>query len=104
MLPVGEGDVPGPELFWMSDWDRWYTMVFQIGVLRAPGVCCLVNTGPADDLGPMNDVWAEVLGERARMRRADGLRITEQLARIGIDPMEVTHVILTPLQIRTRSV
>jgi hypothetical protein len=103
MLATGEGDVPGPELFWMSDWDRWYTLVFQVGVLRAPGVCCLVNTGPADDLEPMNDVWAEVLGERARMRRGEGLRITEQLARIGIDPIDVTHVVLTPLQLYTTS-
>ncbi len=23
LLHMGDGEVPGPEVFWMSDWDQW---------------------------------------------------------------------------------
>ena len=29
LLRVGEADIPGPELFWMREWDTWFTLVFQ---------------------------------------------------------------------------
>jgi hypothetical protein len=103
MLKVGEADVPGPELFWMSEWDEWFQLDFQVGVIRGNGVCALINTGPADDLGPMNDLWVKVLGERAPMRREPGWAILAQLDRVGIRPEDVTHVLLTPLQLYTVS-
>jgi hypothetical protein len=102
-LPVGHSEIPGPELFWMSRWDEWLPLTFQVVLVQGEGVTALVNTGPADDLGPMNDLWAQVLGERARMRRAPGERVLEQLARVGVAPEAVTHVVLTPLQLYTVS-
>ena len=103
MLKVGEGEVPGPEVYWMSDWETWVPLTFQAGLIRAPGVCCLVNTGPGDDLRPMNDTWARLLGERARMRRRDEDRIINRLEAAGVAPGDVTHVVLTPLQLYTTS-
>ncbi|HEY6740128.1 MAG TPA: hypothetical protein VI076_14895 [Actinopolymorphaceae bacterium] len=103
LLPVGRADIPGPELFWMSSWDEWHTLLFQAVLLRGDGVTALVNTGPAADLGPMNDHWVKVLGERAPMRRDEGEFITDQLAKHGVAPEDVTHVILTPLQLYTVS-
>ena len=100
---MGTGEVPGPELFWMSDWDRWYPLAFQAVLIEGPGVTALVNTGPAVDLEPMNDRWESFLGSRARFTREDGQLITEQLERVGVDPSDVTHVILTPLQLYTVS-
>ena len=66
LLHVGDGDVPGPEVFWMSDWDQWYTLAFQAVLIQGPGVNVLVNTGPARDLEPMNAQWATF---SARVRR-----------------------------------
>lgn len=99
MLVVGESEIPGPELFWMSEWDNWFPLAFQVGLIQGPGVTALVNTGPAQDLEPMNRGWAAFLGDRARMQRADGQFILDQLSELGIQPSEVTHVILTPLQL-----
>ena len=59
------------------------------------------NTGPADDLGPMNAGWETFLGPRAAMRREPGERLLEHLDRLGVDPGDVTHVVLTPLQLYT---
>lgn len=101
LLPVGRSDVPGPELYWMSGWDQWYPLLFQVALIRGNGVTALVNTGPATDIRPMNAHWVAVLGERAPMRREPDEFITDQLAKHGVTPADVTHVVLTPLQLYT---
>ncbi|WP_214105732.1 hypothetical protein [Acrocarpospora catenulata] len=103
LLHLGDGDVPGPEVYWMSDWDQWYRLAFQAVLIQGPGVTALIGTGPAEDLGPMNERWAGFLGERAAMRREPGQWLPDQLATLGIAPEEVTHVLLTPLQLYTTS-
>lgn len=103
LLHLGDGDVPGPEVYWMSDWDQWYRLAFQAALIQGPGVTALVGTGPAEDLGPMNAQWAGFLGERAAMRRAAGQWMPEQLALLGVHPEDITHVLLTPLQLYTTS-
>lgn len=103
LLPLGRGDVPGPELFWMGGWDEWFPLLFQAVLIRGDGVTALVNTGPARDIGPMNEKWKSVLGERSAMRREDDEFILDQLAKHDVRPEDVTHVILTPLQLYTVS-
>lgn len=102
-LKMGSGDIPGPEAFWMSRWDEWITLDFQAVLIRGNGITALVNTGPAADLEPMNQGWTKFLGERARFRRKPGEFILEQLAAQDVKPEDVTHVLLTPLQLYTVS-
>lgn len=102
-LAVGSSIIPGPELFWMNDFDRWHPLVFQVVLIQGPGVTAIVNTGPALDLEPMNAGWASFLGEKARLERGEGEFVLDQLARVGVTPEDVTHVILTPLQLYTVS-
>jgi hypothetical protein len=103
LLPVGRGEVPGPELYWMREWDRWFELCFQVALIRGRGRTVLVNTGPARDLGPMNAQWARFLGERAAMRRGDGEFIVAALAARGVHPEDITDVVLTPFQLYTVS-
>ena len=102
-LPVGTSLIPGPELFWMSQFDRWYPLTFQSVLIRGAGVVAIVNTGPARDLEDMNVRWESFLGSKARMQRGDDEFIVDQLAKHGVAPSDVTHVILTPLQLYTIS-
>lgn len=102
-MAVGESIIPGPELFWMNNFDEWFPLTFQSVLIRGNGVVAIVNTGPAADLEPMNAGWASFLGEKARMARGDGEFIIDQLATHGVKPDDVTHVILTPLQLYTVS-
>ena len=56
------GAIPGPELYWMSDWGHWEPMSL-IGVFaRAEdGTTLVVNTGPPlDYLDYMNGLWKGV--------------------------------------------
>jgi len=102
-LPVGRSEIPGPELFWMSSWDQWFPLLFQVVIIQGKGINALLNTGPATDLTPMNDLWVKVISERVRFRREEGEFITDALAGIGLVPADITHVILTPFQLYTVS-
>lgn len=101
ILPLGFGEVPGPEVYWMSDWDKWYRLAFQAFLIEGPGIRALVGTGPARDLSEMNAGWASFLGERAAFQREPGQWLPEQLAAIGVELDSITHVLLTPLQLYT---
>lgn len=103
LMHLGDGDVPGPEVYWMSDWDKWHTLAFQAVLIESKSVKALISTGPAQDLGPMNAQWASFLGERAAMRRSSGQWIPELLSSVGVSTQDITHVLLTPLQLYTTS-
>jgi hypothetical protein len=102
-LAVGSSIIPGPELFWMSHFDEWFPLTFQSVLIKGNGVIALVNTGPAEDLEPMNVGWASFLGEKARMSRYPGEFILDQLQKHDVRAEDVTHVVLTPLQLYTVS-
>ncbi len=70
ILKVGEVEVPGPEVFWMSQWDTWLPLSIDVLVIQGRGVTALVNTGAPEDLSPINEMWMSVLGERGLYRRS----------------------------------
>lgn len=99
VLGVGRTEIPGPELFWMAEWDRWFPLSFNVVLIRHGDVTALVNTGAPADLGPINEIWSSIFGERGRYLREPHETIEAQLARVGVHPDEVTHVVATPFQL-----
>lgn len=85
---VAQSRVPGPQLFWMSNWEDWFPLHFQVVLIRSAEVTALVNTGPPADLTGF-----------PRLRRTPPEGIEAVLAAAGVDPDQVTHVLLTPLQL-----
>jgi hypothetical protein len=102
-LRVGRMEVPGPQVFWMDAWDTWLPLVFTVLLIEGPGVVALVNSGPPDDLTPLNAHIRSMLGARAEFVREPQEPITEQLQHLGIGLADVTHVIATPLQLYATS-
>jgi glyoxylase-like metal-dependent hydrolase (beta-lactamase superfamily II) len=98
VLKMGECDVAGPEVFWMSHWHEWVTLHFWMVVIRGPGVTAIVNTGPPSDLADLNARWHAAFGTRGEMRREECERPLNALASLGVRPEDVTHVLVTPLQ------
>lgn len=98
VLKMGQSDVPGPEVYWMSHWEQWLTLYFYMVVIRGGGTIAIVNTGPPEDLREMNEQWASYAGPRCQMLRRLEERPAAALASLGITPEEVTHVLITPLQ------
>lgn len=95
---MGEAEVPGPEVYWMSHWDRWETLCFYMVVLRGEAGIAVINTGPPADLEPLNHAWRAFAGERCQMKRKAGEEPLTALARLGVHPEDVDAVLLTPLQ------
>jgi glyoxylase-like metal-dependent hydrolase (beta-lactamase superfamily II) len=98
VLKMGQCDVPGPEVYWMSHWDTWETLYFYMVVIQGQGKTAIVNTGPPADLTALNEVWRHFAGPRCQMLRAEDERPAAALATLGIAPEDVDFVLLTPLQ------
>jgi hypothetical protein len=93
------GQVPGPEVFWMSHFEQWLPLHIYMLIIRGEGRTALVNCGPPlDYLDHMNAVWREELGERAQMTVSSEQRLEAVLGRHGLTPDMVDLVIVTPLQ------
>lgn len=101
VLKIGEADVPGPEVYWMSHWGQWETLFFYTVVIRGNGITAVINTGPPADLTPLNEAAKALAGERCCFKRAENERPEQALASVGVKPDEVDYVLLTPLQAYT---
>ncbi len=103
VLKVGQMEVPGPQVFWMSHWDEWLTLSFNVILVRHGGEVLLVNTGPHTQLQALNAHVRSVLGPRATFVQKDEERIEAQLDRCGLRPEDVTHVVVTPFTLYSSS-
>jgi glyoxylase-like metal-dependent hydrolase (beta-lactamase superfamily II) len=88
-LKMGQCEVPGPEVYWMSAWDTCETLYFWMVVIRGGGKTILINTGPPEDLTALNEVWKKAIDARSQMVRQESERPEDALAQIGIKPSEV---------------
>lgn len=98
VLKMGQAEVPGPEVFWMSQWGKWEMLYFWMVVIRGEGKNIIINTGPPLDLGPMNKVWSEAIEPRSQMIRQARERPDTALATLGLKPTDIDHVLISPLQ------
>ncbi len=91
--------VSGAQIRWMRDFDREYSLAILLVLIQTREACVLINTGPDPALlGRMNARWKAIHPRRY-------MEITEvwddTLERFGIGAGDVTHVVLTPLQLYT---
>jgi hypothetical protein len=68
VLKMGQAEVPGPEVYWMSHFDQWLLLNFYMVVVRGHGITAIINTGPPEDLTELNRLWGSG-GSRCRMVR-----------------------------------
>jgi glyoxylase-like metal-dependent hydrolase (beta-lactamase superfamily II) len=98
VLKMGQCQVPGPEVCWMSNWDTWESLHFWMVVIRGGGKNIIINTGPPRDLTALNAAWKEAIDERSQMVRQESERPETALERIGLKPGDIDYVLITPLQ------
>ena len=99
LIPTAEIDVPYPEVYWMESFQDWTTLRFQVGIIRQGDKIILINTGFPDDISGIAKAWSEFLGERAKLIRRDDQKMSAILEKENISPDDVTHVIITPIQL-----
>lgn len=107
IVSVGRSLIAGPEAFWMSRWGERLPLAFNVAVARRGDYLVLVNTSPPDST---QQIEAEFPAMRylhdapvGDLVRGQGQMMRAALARIGVSPEQVTHVILTPLELYTTS-
>jgi glyoxylase-like metal-dependent hydrolase (beta-lactamase superfamily II) len=98
VLKMGQCDVAGPEVYWMSHWNDWLTLYFWMVVIRGNGKTAIINTGPPADLAALNERWGRAFGDRGKLARTESERPLNALASLGILPDDVDYVLITPLQ------
>jgi glyoxylase-like metal-dependent hydrolase (beta-lactamase superfamily II) len=99
IIPTAEIEVPFPEVYWMESFQEWTKLQFQIGIIRNEDKLILVNTGFPDDVTAISKAWKDYLGDRAILQRPDSSKMTSILKNENINPDDVTHVVITPVQL-----
>jgi glyoxylase-like metal-dependent hydrolase (beta-lactamase superfamily II) len=91
--------VPGPEVYWMQHWNQREELNVIIYLVRGGGQNILINTGPPQDLAVLNQAWKEFFGyPEAQIVRSEDQRPQNILRSQGLDPADISKVIVTPLQ------
>jgi len=98
VLKMGQCEVAGPEVYWMSHWNDWIQLNFWMVVVRGHDKTAIINTGPPADLTQLNARWSSGFGERGKLVRQESERPVQALASLGIKPEDVDYVLVTPLQ------
>jgi glyoxylase-like metal-dependent hydrolase (beta-lactamase superfamily II) len=99
MIPTAEVEVPSPEVYWMEAFQEWTTLRFQVAIIKHEDKIILINTGFPDDVTGIAKAWKDFLGDRAILRRPDTGKMLSILEKEHINPDDVTHVIITPIQL-----
>lgn len=98
VLKMGVVPVPGPEVYWMSHWDQFEELAFLMVVARNEKHTVVVNCGPPVDITQMNAFWKPFHPSgKVQFARSESERPVNALASLGIDPKDVTHLIVSPL-------
>jgi len=99
IIPTAEVEVPFPEVYWMESFQEWTTLRFQLAIVRCEDKIVLINTGFPDDIDGIAKAWKDYLGDRAVLHRPDDARMIAILEKENIKAEDVTHVIITPIQL-----
>ena len=90
---------PGPEGYWLDAWKRREEMNVIIYLVRGGGQNILINTGPPQDLGIINNAWVNFFGyPEAQIVRTEDQLPQNMLRSQGLTPEDISMVLVTPLQ------
>lgn len=105
VLSVGESKILGPQVFWMSNWDEVLPLAFNVTLVRGEGLTALVNASPPDDDAYVRERFPRMRylhdAPHGDLVRSPDETMDGALAKVGLTPDDVTHVILTPLELYT---
>lgn len=91
--------VPGPEVYWMENWNQLEEMNTLIYLIRGGGKNILINTGPPRDLTIINQAWLGFFGyPEAQIVRTEEQLPQNILRSQGLAPEDIATVLVTPLQ------
>jgi glyoxylase-like metal-dependent hydrolase (beta-lactamase superfamily II) len=94
----GTSTAPGPEVYFLSDWDKEYVLYTYLYVVRGEGHTMLIDTG-VDDIGPFNEMLLREFGGKITFDLPEDETIEAIIEKAQIDPEEVDTVFVSHLHV-----
>lgn len=92
----GQTTAPGPELFFMKDWDKKYLLYTYVFIIRGNGLTMLVDTG-CGDVEQVNKMLFEEFQGNITFNLPENETINEIIKKANIDPNKVDYVFVSHL-------
>ncbi|MGM0366774.1 MAG: N-acyl homoserine lactonase family protein [Actinomycetota bacterium] len=92
----GQTTAPGPEIFFMKDWEKKYLLYTYLFLVKGGGKTMLVDTG-CGDTGPINQMLEEEFGGEVTFDLPQEEATSAILDRENIDPGRVDYVFVSHL-------
>lgn len=105
VFSVGTSKIRGPEVFWMSEWDKVLPLAFNVSLIEGNGIRALVNTSPPDETSAIEQDYPKMRylhsSPKGDLERNNENYMLGALKEVSVAPESVTHVLLTPLELYT---
>lgn len=105
VLSGGTSLIRGPEVFWMSAWDEMVPLAFNMTLAVGGDTVALINTAPPDDTTFIQEQFPRMRylhdAPHGDLVRGPQHLMLGALEAVGLTPDDVTHVLLTPLELYT---
>ena len=95
LVKVFENELPGPAEFMGSRWGKWLRNYFYLVIVQNSERTVVINSGPPKDLSIPNQ-FQKQFAERSVPIRTDDEIMPKPLQNAGIEPSNVSLLILTP--------
>ncbi|GAI85193.1 unnamed protein product, partial [marine sediment metagenome] len=92
----GETTAPGPEIYFMKEWDKKYLLYTYVFIIRGNGKTMLVDTG-CGDIEPINKMLLEEFGGTITFNLPEDETINAIIKKANIDPNKVDFVFISHL-------
>jgi len=92
----GTTKAPGPEMFFLQDWGKEYTLFTYLFILRGGGHTMLVDTG-CGDIQTINRLLHEEFAGKISFDLPEEETTPSILSREGVDPAKVDYVFVSHL-------
>ena len=96
VLQVGRQELLGACIYYMERFDVWERFIFTIVVIQGEGKTLVINSGLPEDLTVLDPYWKIWPGER-KIEVNETEKPLNALKKIGVNPVEVDHLIISPL-------
>lgn len=97
VLQVGHQELRPPIVYYLEKYDGWESFITTMVLVRGAGKTVVINSGLPGDLSILEPYWSTWPMER-KWQVSEEEKPASALRKLGVDPLNVDYLIVTPLQ------